>query len=257
MWVVRLAKPFAAATCGSPSECDTARFDITSVMSPRGLRSNRRRARGALEPKHVRSIRVRLELAGSKRVVAIFNLTIDSKLRAATSSSCAWTKSSRALQYETERLSSRRRQGVPVQLEINQQSRKSVEAYLQILRFNGTRSLFPIRLHASLHGSTRQYARLAQVGGKHRLRHEIVRHAHDASDQGSATLPKDRQPTRGSTPPRSHEVGKYGSVFGDRSRGRTEYGRTDRALDHGHRPHAGGHIAPEAAVERAPFNWAA
>ena len=34
-----------------------------------------------LEPKHVWSIRVRLELAGSKRDLAIFNLAIDSKLR--------------------------------------------------------------------------------------------------------------------------------------------------------------------------------
>jgi hypothetical protein len=35
-----------------------------------------------LEPKHVWSIRVRLETAGSKRDLAIFNLAIDSKLRA-------------------------------------------------------------------------------------------------------------------------------------------------------------------------------
>jgi hypothetical protein len=35
-----------------------------------------------LEPKHVLSIRVRLEIAGSRRDLAIFNLAIDSKLRA-------------------------------------------------------------------------------------------------------------------------------------------------------------------------------
>src|ERR1700712_4880635 len=34
-----------------------------------------------LEPKHVWSIRVRLEIAGSKRDLAIFNMAIDSKLR--------------------------------------------------------------------------------------------------------------------------------------------------------------------------------
>ena len=34
-----------------------------------------------LEPKHVWSIRVRLEIARSKRDLAIFNLAIDSKLR--------------------------------------------------------------------------------------------------------------------------------------------------------------------------------
>jgi hypothetical protein len=35
-----------------------------------------------LEPKHVWSIRVRLEIAGSKRDLVIFDLAIDSKLRA-------------------------------------------------------------------------------------------------------------------------------------------------------------------------------
>ena len=35
-----------------------------------------------LEPKHVWSIRVRLEIAGSKRDLAIFNMAIDSKLGA-------------------------------------------------------------------------------------------------------------------------------------------------------------------------------
>ena len=35
-----------------------------------------------LEPKHVWSIRVRLEIARSSRDLAIFNLAIDSKLRA-------------------------------------------------------------------------------------------------------------------------------------------------------------------------------
>lgn len=35
-----------------------------------------------LDPKHVWSIRVRLEIALSKRDLAIFNLAIDSKLRA-------------------------------------------------------------------------------------------------------------------------------------------------------------------------------
>lgn len=41
-----------------------------------------------LEPKHVWSIRVRLEIARSKRNLAIFNLAIDSKFRAVTWSNC-------------------------------------------------------------------------------------------------------------------------------------------------------------------------
>jgi hypothetical protein len=44
-----------------------------------------------LEPKHVWSIRVRLETAGSKRDLAMFNRAIDSKLRLAIWSNYGWT----------------------------------------------------------------------------------------------------------------------------------------------------------------------
>src|SRR5713226_3384426 len=95
-----------------------------------------------LEPKHVWSIRVRLEIARSMRDLAIFNLAIDSKLRA-----CEAT----IVQKKT---------GRPVQFEISEQSRNSVEAWLPTLRATGSRYLFPTRIHASPHISTRQYARL-------------------------------------------------------------------------------------------------
>jgi hypothetical protein len=91
-----------------------------------------------LEPKHVWSIRVRLEIARSRRDLATFNLAIDSKLRA-----CDQKKTGR-----------------PVQFEITEQSRSSVEAWLPMLRTTGSRYLFPSRLHASPHISTRQYTRL-------------------------------------------------------------------------------------------------
>ena len=50
--------------------------------------------------------------------------------------------------------------GRPVQFEITEQSRNSVEAWLPLLRVTGSRYLFPSRLHASPHISTCQYARL-------------------------------------------------------------------------------------------------
>ena len=48
----------------------------------------------------------------------------------------------------------------PVQFEITEQSRSSVEAWLPMLRTTGSRYLFPSRLHSRPHISTRQYARL-------------------------------------------------------------------------------------------------
>ena len=50
--------------------------------------------------------------------------------------------------------------GRPVQFEITEQTRASLEVWLQILRTTGSRYLFPSRLHARPHLSTRQYSRL-------------------------------------------------------------------------------------------------
>jgi integrase len=91
--------------------------------------------RSLFEPKHVWSIRVRLEIARSMRDLAIFNLAIDSKLRA-----CDLGK----LRLD----------------DISEESRNSVEAWLPALRATDSRYLFPTRIHDSPHISTRQYARL-------------------------------------------------------------------------------------------------
>jgi site-specific recombinase XerC len=113
-----------------------------------------------LEPKHVWSIRVRLEIAQGERDLAIFNLAIDSKLRACDlvklrlDDICSGVNVRRratVVQKKTRR---------PVQFEITEQSRSSVEAWLPMLRATGSRYLFPSRLHASPHISVRQYARL-------------------------------------------------------------------------------------------------
>jgi integrase len=113
-----------------------------------------------LEPKHVWSIRVRLEIARSNRDLAIFNLAIDSKLRDCDlvtlrlEDICSGTNVRRRATIVQKKI------GRPVQLEISEQSRNSVEAWLPMLRTAGSRYLFPSRLHASPHISTRQYARL-------------------------------------------------------------------------------------------------
>ena len=112
-----------------------------------------------LEPKHVWSIQVRLEIAQSKRDLAIFNLAIDSKLRGCDlvklrlEDICSGTNGRRRatiVQKKTGRRFS----------EISEQSRNSVEAWLPMLRTTRSRYLFPSRLHASPHISIRQYARL-------------------------------------------------------------------------------------------------
>src|SRR5258705_6557083 len=61
---------------------------------------------------------------------------------------------------DAEQRSCKRKTRRPVQFEITEQPRASVEASLPMLRATGSRYLFPSRLHASPHITTPQYARL-------------------------------------------------------------------------------------------------
>lgn len=113
-----------------------------------------------LKLKEIWAIRVRLELSSRVRDLAMFNLAIDSKLRA-----CDLTKlrvcdvchgehvASRAtvMQQKTQR---------PVQFEITEQTRESVAAWIRHEGLRATDFLFPSRIHDSPHLSARQYARL-------------------------------------------------------------------------------------------------
>jgi integrase len=110
--------------------------------------------------KEIWAIRVRLQLANRRRELALFNLAIDSKLRA-----CALVKLrvrdvchgqvvvARAivLQQKTQR---------PVQFEITEPTREAVGTWITHAGLAPEQSLFPSRLRGSSHLSTRQYARI-------------------------------------------------------------------------------------------------
>ena len=99
-------------------------------------------------------------MASNVRELAMFNLAIDSKLRA-----CDLTRlrvqdvrhgsqvASRAtvMQQKTQR---------PVQFEVTEQTRESLEAWIEARGLKAADFLFPSRIHTSPHLSTRQYARL-------------------------------------------------------------------------------------------------
>src|ERR1700686_786048 len=113
-----------------------------------------------LKPKHVWSIRVRLEIARSLRDLVLFNLAIESKLRACVFVKLRFEDICSGAKVRHRATIIQKKTGRPVQFEITEQSRSSVEAWLQTLRTTGSRYLFPSRLHASPHISIRQYARL-------------------------------------------------------------------------------------------------
>jgi integrase len=111
-----------------------------------------------LQPKHVWSIRTRLQLGGRLRDLALFNLAVDSKLRA-----CDLVRlriedvapHGHAGQGATVQ---QRKTGRPVRFEITEQTRDAVDAYLASTKRTSGLWLFPGRRGQPM--TTRQYARL-------------------------------------------------------------------------------------------------
>ena len=113
-----------------------------------------------LKLKDIWAIRVRLQIAERVRDLALFNLAIDSKLRA-----CDLVKlrvrdvchgervvaRAMVMQQKTQR---------PVQFEITEPTRDAVAAWLARARLRSEDFLFPSRVHTSPHLTTRQYARI-------------------------------------------------------------------------------------------------
>jgi integrase len=113
-----------------------------------------------LKLKEIWAIRVRLELSKRTRDLALFNLAIDSKLRA-----CDLVKLKVRDICHGEKVSPRaivmqQKTGRPVQFEITEQTRKSIVDWLVMANLKSDNFLFPSRVHDSLHISTRQYARI-------------------------------------------------------------------------------------------------
>ena len=113
-----------------------------------------------LLPRQVWAIRARLEIAGDLRDLALFSLAIDSKLRG-----CDLVRLKvgdlvvgGSVRDRVSVIQSKT--GRPVQFEVSENTRKSVLEWVSSPPMPGCGFLFPSRLHASPHLSTRQYARL-------------------------------------------------------------------------------------------------
>ena len=125
-----------------------------------GIRDYSSGRKSPSNPKHVWSIRVRLEIARTWRDLALFSLAIDSKLRACDLVKLRVDEVCSGARIRDRATVVQKKTGRPVQFEITDQTRASLEVWLRTLRATGTRFLFPSRLHARPHLSTRQYARL-------------------------------------------------------------------------------------------------
>ena len=113
-----------------------------------------------LQPKHVWAIRTRLQLDGRIRELALFNLAIDSKLRACDVVSLK-VEDVAPHGFAVDRATIRQKKtGRPVRFEITEQTRQSTDDYLNVAQRRPGDYLFSGRPAGERHLSTRQYARL-------------------------------------------------------------------------------------------------
>jgi integrase len=113
-----------------------------------------------LKLKDIWAIRVRLQIADRVRDLALFDLALDSKLRA-----CDLVKLRVRDVAHGERVAARamvmqQKTQRPVQFEITEQTREALARWIERARRKREDFLFPSRLHGSPHLSTRQYARI-------------------------------------------------------------------------------------------------
>src|ERR1700686_4034166 len=117
-------------------------------------------AKPPLRPKHVWSIRTKLQIEGRTRDLAMFNLAIDSKLRGCDVVAIRVADAA-AGGYTADRATVRQKKtGRPVRFELSEQTRQAVDDYLKAANKKSGGFLFTGRRGPNLNMTTRQYARL-------------------------------------------------------------------------------------------------
>jgi integrase len=99
-------------------------------------------------------------VAGAERDLALFNLAIDSKLRGCDLVTITVGDVALSGTVRDRAVIVQKKTGRPVQFEITEQTRAAVGAWITRRRLAETDFLFPSRVRARSHMSTRQYGRI-------------------------------------------------------------------------------------------------
>ena len=120
-------------------------------------------AKPPLRPKHVWSIRTKLQVEGRTRDLAMFNLAIDSKLRGCDVVALK-VEDVAPSGYAVDRATVRQKKtGQPVRFELTEQTRQAVDDYVRVAGKKPGEFLFTGRRGPERCMSTRQYARLVSA----------------------------------------------------------------------------------------------
>jgi integrase len=106
------------------------------------------------------SIRMRLQTIGNRRDLALFNLAIDSKLRACDLLALRVSDVASGGEILSRATIRQRKTKRPVRFEITARTRKSIEEWIEAAQLGASAYLFLSRVRRSPHLSTRQYARI-------------------------------------------------------------------------------------------------
>ena len=115
-----------------------------------------------LKLKEIWGIRVRLQLATQTRGLALFNLAIDSKLRGCDLVRLKVQDVAHGGRVLSRTAIVQQKTGRPVQFELTEQTRTSIEAWISAVALRANDYLFPSRVSGCPHLSTRQYARVVK-----------------------------------------------------------------------------------------------
>ena len=115
-----------------------------------------------LKLKEIWEIRIRLQMAKNTRELALFNLAIDSKLRGCDLVTLRINDVAQSNRVSSRAIIMQQKTHRPVQFEITEQTRNSLEAWISQAKLKSDQYLFHSRIHNSPHLSTRQYARIVE-----------------------------------------------------------------------------------------------
>jgi len=115
-----------------------------------------------LSMQEIWSIRMRLQTIGNLRDLALFNLAIDSKLRACDLLALRVSDVASGKKVQSRAIIRQRKTKRPVRFEIAARTRRSVEDWIEACSLSESAFLFPSRLRKSPHLSIRQYARIVE-----------------------------------------------------------------------------------------------
>lgn len=133
-----------------------------------------------LKLKDIWALRVRLQMEGRARELALFNLGIDSKLRGCDLVALKVRDVCHGEQVAARAIVMQHKTQRPVQFEITAATREALAAWIKQAGLRSEDFRFPSRLHESPHRGTRQYARI--------LGHWVAELGLDRADCGTHSM---------------------------------------------------------------------